>query len=188
MEVETFIVGQLETNCYLAYSKNDKAGFLIDPGAFDKKIKHAIENKGINVEAIINTHGHTDHTAGDWKFGYPVYIHRLDKEFLKNPTGNLSRFLKDKDIIGEGDLSFEVIHTPGHTPGGISLKSGNKIFTGDTLFRESIGRADFPYSDEKTLLDSIRKRIMAFPDDTEVLPGHGPRTTIGHERKNNPFL
>ena len=201
IKIETFVVGELETNCYLVYNPARKEGFLIDPGSFDERVKAAIEKNKLRVKNIINTHGHVDHTAGNKEFGYPVLIHEKDKGFLKNPVTNLSlftgiknhssspaRLLKDGDFVGEGDLTFEVIHTPGHTPGGISLKLGNKIFTGDTLFREGIGRADLLGANEKTLLKSIKERLMVFPDETEIFPGHGPDSTIGHERKNNPFL
>ena len=201
IKVETFIVGSLETNCYLVYSDKSKTGFLIDPGFFDKRISDIINQKGISVKNIINTHGHIDHIAGNKKFGYPVLIHEKDKSFLTNPMKNLSLFtgvvssshpaaglLKDKDKIEADDITFEVIHTPGHTPGGISLKLEKMLFTGDALFRESIGRTDFPYGSEKNLLDSIKNRLMVFPDDVRVFPGHGPVSTIGHERRNNPFL
>ena len=201
VKVEKFIVGPLETNCYLVYSGTHKKGFLIDPGVFDKRILDTIEKNGIEIKNIINTHGHIDHTAGNKKFGYPVLIHESDNDFLKSPVKNLAfltgvisqsppaaRLLKDGDLIKVGEMVFEVIHTPGHTPGSISLKLGDRVFTGDALFQESIGRTDFPYGSEKNLLKSIRRRLMVFDDKVEVLPGHGPNSTIGHERKNNPFL
>ena len=210
-EIKTFVVGPLETNCYLVYDKNSKIAFLIDPGAFDKRIREQIEENKLSVKNIINTHGHIDHVAGDRKFGYPVLIHEKDKSFLKNPAKNLSlftgiislgpspeRLLKDGDIIKEGDLEFEVIHTPGHTPGSVSLKmssaggsasgGGDVIFTGDTLFREGVGRTDIPYGNEEDLMRSVKNRLMKFPDETKILPGHGPTSTIGYERINNPFL
>lgn len=177
MEIERFVVGALETNCYLVYNKAEKVGFLIDPGSSDGRIKDAIEKNGLRIKNTINTHGHFDHTSGNKAFGYPVLIHEDD-----------GGSLKDGDIIKEDNIVFEVIHTPGHTPGSISLKLGNKIFTGDTLFQESVGRTDLPGGSEKDLLNSIRKRLMVFEDDTDILPGHGPISTIGHERKNNPFL
>jgi glyoxylase-like metal-dependent hydrolase (beta-lactamase superfamily II) len=188
VEIKTFVVGALETNCYLVYEAELKSGFLIDPGTFDKRIKATIEKNGIRVKNTINTHGHADHTMGNGKFGYPVLIHELDSEFLANPMKNLAGLLKDKDRIEEDGMAFEVIHTPGHTPGSISLKLGNRIFSGDTLFREGVGRTDFPYGSENDLLSSVKGRLMIFGDDVEVLPGHGPKTTIGYERKNNPFL
>ena len=181
MEIKTFVVGALETNCYLVYSKDRKIGFLIDPGSYDRRILNAIRENGIRIKNIINTHGHPDHTGGNNRFGYPVLIHHADKDFLPFPP---DKSLKDGDIIEDGDIIFEVIHTPGHTPGSISLKMEDRIFTGDTLFQGGVGRTDFPYSDESGLLSSIRDRLMVFGDDIEILPGHGPGSTIGHERKS----
>lgn len=201
IEVKTFAVGFLETNCYLVYDTEEKVGFLIDPGTFDKKIAKVIEDEGIRIKSIINTHGHADHTSGNKKFGYPILIHEKDSDFLKDPVKNLAHFaglnlvsppaerlLKDGDVIKEAGITLRVIHTPGHTPGGICLEMGNKIFTGDTLFNEGVGRTDFPYGSTEDLLNSIKKRLMVFPDETEVLPGHGEGSTIGHERESNPFL
>ena len=199
--VKTFIVGALETNCYLLYNRKTKEGFLIDPGAFDKRVEKAIKENDLRIKNIINTHAHIDHISGNKKFGYPVLIHERDNELLSNPSKNLAFFiglfsesppasglLKDGDIIEATDLKIKVLHTPGHTPGGISLLSGDMIFTGDTLFRESVGRSDFPYSSESALLDSIKNKLMKLDDSIEVFPGHGPATTIGHERRSNPFL
>lgn len=187
IEVRAFVVGMLATNCYLVFSETTKKGFLIDPGGFDRKIAGAIGKEAVLIKNIINTHGHRDHTAGNKKFGYPVLIHERDSDF---PGGGLknTKLLKDADTIEEGDIKFEVIHTPGHTPGSISLKLGNMIFTGDTLFREGVGRTDFPYGSETDLSSSIKKRLMIFDDSVEIFPGHGPASTIGHERKHNPFL
>jgi len=199
--VKTFVVGALETNCYLFYSRKSKEGFLIDPGAFDKRVEKAIKEDGIKIKNIINTHAHIDHISGNKKFGYPVLIHERDNELLQNPSKNLAFFiglfsesppasglLKDGDVIEAADLKIKVLHTPGHTPGGISLLCKDIIFTGDTLFCEGVGRVDLPYSNEKALFDSIRNKLMKLDDSTEVFPGHGPATTIGHERKANPFL
>ncbi|MFH1380671.1 MAG: MBL fold metallo-hydrolase [Candidatus Omnitrophota bacterium] len=201
INVETFIVGSLEANCYLVYDTSSKSGFLIDPGLFDDKIKEKIVSLGLEIKAIINTHGHADHISGNKKFGYPIFIHKNDSGFLKNPLKNLSlalgtvsispraaKLLNDGDEIKSGEIEFKVIHTPGHTPGGISLRLGNKVFTGDTLFRENVGRTDLPNSSQEDLFHSIRDRLMALPDDTEIFPGHGPSSTIGHERKHNPYI
>ena len=150
---------------------------------------------------ILHTHGHFDHIGADNEFGLPVYAHRLDAELLRSPKKNLSDFfsssfqvkaeihiLEDKETVSLDELSLEVIHTPGHTPGGICLKSGNVIFTGDTLFAGGIGRTDFPGASEERLIQSIEERLMGFPDETMIYPGHGPSSTIGRERKRNPFL
>jgi len=201
IEIKAFTTGPLETNCYLVYDSSGKAGFLIDPGTYDKRVADLIDKNGIHIKNIINTHGHVDHTAGNKKFGYPVLIHERDSDFLKDPGKNLSfiaglmsssppasGLLKDGDKLRVDGVTLLVLHTPGHTPGSISLKMGNRVFTGDTLFRDGVGRTDFPYGSESALRDSIKKCLMVLPDDVEVLPGHGPSSTIGYERKNNPFL
>ena len=201
IKLKTFAIGTLQANCYLVYDTNSKEGFLIDPGVFDEGIKKEIEMLGIKIKAIINTHGHSDHIAGNKKFGYPVLIHKNDSSFLGNPAKNLSLFtgtlsisprahglFVDGEVIKASEIELIVIHTPGHTPGGISLKVGDKVFTGDTLFRENIGRTDLPGGSQVDLLRSIRERLLTLPDDTEVFPGHGPSSTIGHERKHNPYL
>ena len=179
IRIERFVVGLLRTNCYLVYDNAAKAGFLIDPGIFDKGISARISEKGIRIKNIINTHGHPDHTSGNDEFGYPVLIHRDD-----------GGALKDGDVIKEGAIAFQVIHTPGHTPGSICLKMSpdvssevSKIFTGDTLFQSGVGRTDLPGGSQERLVDSIEHRLMEFPDATEILPGHGPNSTIGEERK-----
>ncbi len=176
IKIKVFTVGILRTNCYLVHDDAAKTGFLIDPGVFDKRIAAEIEKNGIRVKNIINTHNHPDHTSGNAGFGYPALIHENEGGTLKNG-----------DIIRDGDISMEVIHTPGHTPGSISLRMGNRIFTGDTLFRDGVGRTDFPGGNGEELAKSL-KRLAVFRDETEIFPGHGPASTIGNERKNNPFL
>jgi hydroxyacylglutathione hydrolase len=199
--VKRFILGPLETNCYLVHEKTSHKGILIDPGFFARGINEHIKKLGIEVVATVNTHGHADHIMGDSEFGFPVMIHELDEPYLGDSAKNLSfmggaivgeinpcRLLKDGDFIDIGDLKLEVIHTPGHTPGGISLKIGNMLFSGDTLFFEGVGRSDCPGGDYNTLMKSITEKLMVLPDDVKVMPGHGPETTIGHERRSNPFL
>ncbi|MGB2705312.1 MAG: MBL fold metallo-hydrolase [Candidatus Omnitrophota bacterium] len=171
VKIKTFVVGPLQTNCYLVYDEDGKTGFLIDPGLFDKRITEEIKKNGIHIKNIINTHNHPDHTSGNSRFGYPVLIHADDGGTLKNG-----------DIISDDSISFEVIYTPGHTLGSISLKMGNVIFTGDTLFKDGVGRTDLPGGSEKELVNSV-KRLMEFDRSTKILPGHGPSSTIGDERK-----
>ena len=199
--VETFVIGPLEVNCYIISDPNGKEAFLVDPGAEAGRLKKFLRENSLGLKFIINTHGHGDHIAANGYFDAPVYIHRLDKDFLKDPAKNLSgafgflintpeasRLLEDKEKIPFGGSALEIIHTPGHTPGSISIKLDSAIFTGDALFHGSIGRTDFDYGDERVLLDSIRKRLLVFADDTVIYPGHGPESTIGEERRSNPFL
>ena len=153
------------------------------------------------MEAIINTHGHADHVMGDAAFGFPVLIHEADAACLNDPVRSLSflsgqkmdtpevkKYVADGDIIKMGDIDLEILHTPGHTPGGISIKCGDVLFSGDTLFFESVGRTDLPGGDHRALISGIKEKLMTLPDDVTVYPGHGPETTIGHERKYNEFL
>ncbi|MDP2913592.1 MAG: MBL fold metallo-hydrolase [Candidatus Omnitrophota bacterium] len=205
MDTNNFIkqltVGPLEVNCYLLGDLGTKDACLIDPGAEANRIRDVLRKGGFALKFIINTHGHGDHIAANGAFGVPIYIHRLDGDFLRDPVKNLSRaflfavsspaasrLLEDGDIIKLGGLCLEIIHTPGHTPGSISVKAGGTIFTGDALFKNGIGRTDLDYGDEAVLLKSIKQRLLVFSDDTVILPGHGESSTIGEERRYNPFL
>jgi len=198
-------VGPLETNCYIIASGPGKKAVIIDPGAQERLIKKALDKNKLFPGIVINTHGHMDHIGCDDKFSVPVYIHRDDIGLLKDPRLNLSGVfsaplsvaakacaLEDGQIINEDGIELEVIHTPGHTPGGISLllkkPEGKILFSGDSLFREGIGRTDFEGADNRQLVDSIKKRLFILDDDTIVYPGHGLSSTIGHEKKNNPFI
>lgn len=205
MILECIRVGALEVNCYvLAADKNCRA-IIIDPGADERKIKKTLEKHKLKPGLVINTHGHIDHIGSDDKFNAPIYIHQKDLVLLNDPQLNLSNFLSlpftvksdirtvaDKDNIEVDGIGLEVIHMPGHTPGGVALmlkKPENKIlFSGDSLFCYGIGRTDFPGADEGLLVKSIKEKLFILPDDTVVYPGHGPSTTIGEEKRNNPFL
>jgi glyoxylase-like metal-dependent hydrolase (beta-lactamase superfamily II) len=195
----------MQVNCYILASKNNSSAIIIDPGEEENKIKRILEKHKLKPSFIINTHGHIDHIGCDDRFGIPVYIHENDLALLKDPQLNLSTFfmssysieshiktLKDKEDIELDDMQLEVIHTPGHTPGGICLlmkKPNDKIlFSGDTLFCQGIGRTDFPGADEGLLIKSIKEKLLKLDDDTVVYPGHGPSSTIGEEKRNNPFL
>ena len=158
--LKKFVVGALAVNAYLLADTRTKDACLIDPGADGKKIKDFISKNGFNLKFIINTHGHGDHIGSNRDFGVPIYIHTLDKDFLTDPRKNLSplfmrsmtspeagRLLEDGDVIEVGSIRLGVLHTPGHTPGSISLKSGGIVFTGDTLFDMGVGRTDFAYGD-----------------------------------------
>lgn len=205
MILEAVRVGAMQANCYILAAQDNSAGIIIDPGDEENKIRRVLDKHKINPAFIINTHGHIDHIGCDDKFGLPVYIHSLDRELLENPELNLSslfsaslrvkskiRTLQDRDDIVLDTLKLEVIHVPGHTPGGISLlmkKPENKIlFTGDSLFFQGIGRSDFPGADGQLLVKSIKEKLLVLDDDTVIYPGHGASSTIGREKRSNPFL
>ena len=201
MIIETIVVGMMETNCYIVGDESTKEVFIIDPGSDYKKIKNIIDAGGLKPQVVINTHGHGDHIGADNEFDLPVWIHGSDAEFLQDPSKNLSgafgfllktkaasRILKEGDVLTVGRVKLDVIHTPGHTPGSICLKGDDVVFTGDTLFCEGIGRTDFAYGSEEDILRSVKEKLFILPDDYAVYPGHGPSTSIGHEKQNNPFI
>ncbi len=201
MRVDALSVGELQVNCYILSSSQTGNAIIIDPGDDYPKIKSFLEKHKLNPKFIVHTHGHIDHIQADDEFGLAVYAHKLDVELLKDPDKNLSNFLsfpfkvnspvkplEDGDNITLDDISLEAIHTPGHTPGGICLKAKNVVFTGDTLFAGSIGRTDFPGASGKQLIKSIKDRLLTLPDETLVYPGHGPFSSIGEEKRENPFL
>ncbi|HMA59405.1 MAG TPA: MBL fold metallo-hydrolase [Halanaerobiales bacterium] len=192
-------VGVNFTNCYLIGKKNSKA-IVIDPGDEIDKIMALVEKNNVEVEKIINTHGHFDHISANnelkEKTNAEVYIHEKDKDALVNPEKNLSTHLGQKNlvelkeadhILREGDTvqiedySFEVLHTPGHSPGSISLYDSNKkiLISGDTIFSMGVGRTDFPGCSQEELINSIENKLLTLPDETKVYPGHGQETTIG---------
>jgi len=201
MLVKRFVVGPIAANCYVLAHPGTKEACLIDPGADPETMKGFLKKEKLELKFIINTHGHGDHIAANGSFRVPIYIHSLDKDFLTDPDKNLSSMfffrlkspeasglLKDGQILALGGLSLEILHTPGHTPGSISIKVGNAVFTGDTLFRSSVGRTDLDHGDEKKLYESIRGKLLTLDDDVLVYPGHGDASTIGEERRTNPFL
>ena len=200
------IMSSFGSNCYIIGCSETKEVAVIDPGGEGEKIISLLESKGYQVKYIINTHGHLDHIGANKaikdKFNCDILIHELDGAMLPDPSKNLSSFmggqvasppadrlLTEGEIIEIGStLKLEVIHTPGHTPGGICLKAGKLLFTGDTLFGGSIGRSDFPGGSHATLIKSIKEKLLNLPEDTVVYPGHGPESTIGEEKETNPFL
>ena len=201
MKIKTFVVGPMQTNCYVLSDEETGEAIIIDPGDEPEKIKKYLVQNKLKPEFIVNTHGHVDHIASDAEFKLPVYIHKLDLYNLRDPLKNLSSLvggnvkppsqimpLEDKDIIGTKKIKLEVIHTPGHTPGGISLKFDKVVFSGDTLFYSGIGRTDFPGASEARLIESIKNRLFVLADDTVIYPGHGPSSTIGQEKRSNPFV
>ncbi len=205
MILETVCVGQMQVNCYILASGPHSRAIIIDPGDEQQKIERVLKKYDLKPAFVINTHGHIDHIGCDDKFGVPVYIHRKDSGLLFNPELNLSVFLassltiksdvkilEDNESIELEQIQLEVIHLPGHTPGGIALlmkkPQDNILFTGDSLFYHGIGRTDFPGASEEALIKSIKMRLFKLRDDTIIYPGHGPSSTIGEERDNNPFL
>jgi glyoxylase-like metal-dependent hydrolase (beta-lactamase superfamily II) len=203
--LKKMVVGYFETNCYLVGCATTKEGVVIDPGGDPDAILRAIEEMNLNIGMIVNTHGHADHIAANREVksstGAELLIHERDSCMLQNPVMNLSaafssavisppadRFLKEGETVRVGKILLNVVHTPGHTEGGISLVGAGIVFSGDTLFAGSVGRTDFPGGSFDLLVESIRTKLVCLPATTTVLPGHGPNTTVGEERENNPFL
>ena len=208
MILRQLVVGMFASNCFIVGSETTKKGMIIDPGADAKAILKAVSDMGLSIVLIVATHNHIDHVGALRQVkdatGADFAVHEDDAESMMPSAfgrmvgvvmgGSLKaspkpdRLLRDGDVITIGDLKFSVLHTPGHSAGGISLLGDGIVFSGDTLFNLGIGRTDLPGGDYATLINSIVTRLMSLPDDTVVYPGHGPRTTIGAERVRNPFL
>ncbi|MBW6514016.1 MAG: MBL fold metallo-hydrolase [Candidatus Syntrophosphaera sp.] len=193
------------TNTWLLWDDASQTALLIDPAAPSRDLLLRIGELGLKVSHIVNTHGHGDHIGGNAWFKKalrcPVMIHPADAHLLTDNRRNLSEYMgtpvdcQPADVLAEEgmDLSLgkhliRIIHTPGHTPGCICLLADKFLISGDTLFELSIGRTDFPSGSHAQIIDSIKTKLFALPDDTIVFPGHGPRTSIGLEKKNNPFV
>ncbi len=205
MLVKKVIVGPFQANCYIIADEKGGEGIVIDPGGDVEVILDSIKSSNLNIIYIIATHAHIDHIAGVEQLkkltGAKFLLHFLDAPFLEDPKLNLSsllqtpstfsspeKFLQEGEKVKLGKIELEVIHTPGHTPGSISLIIDECVFTGDTLFAGGIGRVDFPGGHFEALQKSIREKIFSLPSDTKVFPGHGPETTVEKEKKNNPFV
>jgi glyoxylase-like metal-dependent hydrolase (beta-lactamase superfamily II) len=188
MIIKQLDIGFMDNFCYIVACEKSRKALVIDPGHDVDRIVSAAEKLGLDIETIINTHGHGDHTAGNAELksltGAKIIIHALDAAGY--PAADV--FLKDEKTLQLGEITFDVIHTPGHTPGGICLYAQGNLFTGDTLFVGDSGRTDLAGGDRPTLGKSIR-RLVQLPDDTIIWPGHDygptPTSTIGWEKRNN---
>ncbi len=204
MIVKKLVVGPFASNCYIIGSESNKEGVIIDPGAEAEEILKNVKDLGLNIKFIVLTHGHIDHIGALKEVkettGAEVAIHTDEAKSLHErslatvfglsypPPPPPDRLLKGGDSIDIGDLHLLVVHTPGHSRGGICLLGEGVVFSGDTLFNFGIGRYDLPGGNGNQLMDSIHTKLMILPDNTIVCPGHGPDTTIGTERRGNPFL
>lgn len=204
MIIKELAVGPIMANCFIVGCEKTLDAAVIDPGEDADRILMKLAESKLTVKKIINTHGHFDHVGANRRIkevtGGELSIHEADAFMLEQLTAMAASFgmatensppadvlLKDGDTISFGEVTFKVVHTPGHTPGGISLAAPGHVFVGDTLFAGSIGRTDFPGGDFQTLISSIQTRLFALPDDVVAHCGHGPATTIGQEKRTNPF-
>ena len=205
MILEELVVGPIMSNCFILGCEKTKEAAVIDPGADTHKILLLLADLNLKLKYIINTHGHFDHVAGNKKLkdatGAKLIIHPLDEPMLAmiattaaswGLSGENSpppdRTVEEGETISFGEITLKVIHTPGHSRGGISLYTDGVAFVGDTLFAGSIGRTDFPGGDYGTLIASIKDKLFALGDDVRVYTGHGPATSIGLEKRVNPFV
>ncbi|HPD45377.1 MAG TPA: MBL fold metallo-hydrolase [Anaerohalosphaeraceae bacterium] len=209
MKVDTVVLGDFETNCYVVRAQAEAADcVVIDPGLAAEELLAFLEAQGARPAAVLLTHGHVDHIAGveAVRGRYPgvvTVVHAADAAALENPVANLSMMLgravtarpaevvvKEEGPVEYAGVRFDVLHTPGHTAGGVCFYSAQAgvVFAGDALFAGSIGRTDFPGGNYGQLIESIRGKLLVLPDETVVYPGHGPATTIGQERRSNQYL
>ncbi len=208
MIIKQIIVGSMVVCCYIVACEKTKKAAIVDPGGDEDKVLAEADKMGVTIESIIATHGHPDHVCGNRKIqeatGAEIIMHSADALFfdkpeVKNyfsmlglePSPSPDRQVEDGDTIEIGEVVLQVLHTPGHTPGGICLYNAPDLITGDTLFVDGLGRTDFPGGSHEELIESIRKKLLVLPDETVIWPGHGYggyKSTIGVERVSNPYL
>lgn len=207
MIFEIVVVGPLGVNCFILGCEETKEGVVVDPGADAGRVLDRVRALGLTIRTVINTHGHFDHVGGNKEVleatGARLMIHRDDVYFLSRAADVAANYglttenspppdelLEDGMTVTFGKCSMKVLHTPGHTPGGccLLLEGEGKVITGDTLFAESVGRTDFPGSSHEALITSIRTKLLPLPDGTQVFPGHGEASSIGREKRYNPYL
>lgn len=205
MLLEAMVVGPLQVNCYIVGCEETREALVIDPGDDGEQILQHIAQAGLTVKMIVNTHGHFDHVGANAllvaETGAPLHIHVSDAPFLPRIREHAAvyglqvrvspppdRALHGGETLTVGTLPIQVLHTPGHTPGGICLQINDHLFSGDTLFADSVGRTDLPGGNHEDLVEAIRQKLFALPDSTIAHPGHGPDTTIGREKRLNPFV
>ena len=206
MKIEKFVLGPMGTNCYIAVNEENEECFFVDPAAWPLELSSHIRTGGEKPLAVLLTHGHFDHIMGlDGllkEYDIPVYALENEKDILNSGRLNLSammgteytfsgaRYVKDGQILDLGGMQVRVIHTPGHTSGGCCyyIEKEGVLFSGDTLFHASIGRTDFPTGSSSRLVRSVKERLFELPDETKVYPGHMDETSIGYEKKYNPFV
>ncbi len=207
MTVKKFLAGFFGTNCYLAVNDDTKEAVIIDPASLPENLTECVEKEGIQIRAVLLTHAHFDHIMGIdavlERYGQmPVYVHEEDIRMLEDAELNLSggcgmaytftkgEAVKDGQVLTLAGLRFRVIHTPGHTPGGVCyyVESEGVLFSGDTLFEQSVGRTDFPGGSMSELVQGIEEKLFILPEDVHVYPGHMGTTTIGEEKAFNPFI
>ena len=206
MIIATLPVGIIQTNCYVVGCEETKEGVIVDPGGHPERILATVKRSGLTIRYVLNTHAHFDHTDGNRAVveatGAPLAIHPLDRPLLEAGGGGAwfgmrtvagpspAVDLHAGDRLAVGKLCFEVLHTPGHSPGHVCFYERNEgaLFDGDVLFCQGVGRTDLPGGDWQQLMDSIERVLFALPGETTVYPGHGPATTIGEEKQSNPWL
>ena len=205
MILTRLVVGPLQVNCYILADEKTREAVVIDPGGDAQDILKIIKDKDLKVKYIVNTHAHFDHVGANKAVkeatGAELLVHREDDVLLGNTAGQArmfgmttpsspkaDRYINDGDVIAAGEVSLKVLHTPGHSSGGICLLEQGMVFTGDSLFAGSIGRSDLFGGDLMTLINAIKAKLLTLPDATKVFPGHGPASTIGDEKRENPFL